>query len=73
MPWWWAETLEELRTRDEKILDQCEVYQLKTVDHGQVVTYCGDRPIETVKNGLRRMGSHSRYGFGELRLKPLVD
>jgi len=73
VPWWWDETRDELRTRDEKILEQREVYQLKTVDHGQVVTYDGDRPVETAKNGLRRVGSHSRYGFGELRVKPLGE
>ena len=44
-----------------------------TVDQGQIVQYCGDRPIETATNGLRRVGSHSRYGFGEPRLKPLVE
>jgi hypothetical protein len=43
------------------------------VDHGQVVKYLGDRPVETAKNGLTRVGSHSRYGFGELRLKPLSE
>ena len=47
--------------------------RLQAVDYGQVVTYDGDRPVETATNGLRRVGSHSRYGFGELRLKPLVD
>jgi len=73
VPWWWDETLDELRTRDEKILEQREVYQLKTVDHGQVVTYSGNHPVETAKNGLRRVGSHSRYGFGELRAKPLGE
>ncbi len=72
VPWWWAETLNDLRTRDEKILEQREVFGLQTVDHGQVVTYCGDRPVETAKNGLHRVGSHSRYGFGELRVKPHV-
>lgn len=41
--------------------------------HGQVVTYAGDQPVETAKNGLLRVGSHSRYGFEELRLKPLVE
>jgi hypothetical protein len=46
---------------------------LETVDHGQVVKYLGDRPLETAKNGLTRVGSHSRYGFGELRLKPVDE
>jgi len=73
VPWWWAENREDLRFREEKILEQREVYRLQTVDHGQVVTYLGDHPIETAKNGLLRVGSHSRYGFGELRVKPLGE
>ena len=73
VPWWWAENREDLRFRKEKILEQREVYRLQTVDHGQVVKYLGDRPVETAKNGLLRVGSHSRYGFGELRLKPLDE
>ena len=73
VPWWWAENRDELRLREEKILDQREVFRLETVDHGQVVTYLGDQPIETAKNGVQRVGSHSRYGFGELRVKPLSE
>lgn len=41
-----------------------------TVDHGQVVAYQGDRPVETAKNGVRRVGSHSWCGFGEFRVVP---
>jgi hypothetical protein len=73
VPWWWAESREDLRLREEKLLEQREVFNLKTVDHGQVVKYLGDRPVETAKNGIQRVGSHSRYGFGELRLKPLGE
>jgi hypothetical protein len=73
VPWWWAESRDDLRFRDEKILEQREVYRPQTVDHGQVVKYLGDRPVETAKNGLTRVGSHSRYGFGELRVKPLGE
>ena len=73
VPWWWAENRGDLRIREEKILEQREVFRLETVDHGQVVKYIGDRPVETAKNGLHRIGSHSRYGFGELRLKPLGE
>ncbi|MFD1586754.1 hypothetical protein ACFR9U_07155 [Halorientalis brevis] len=72
VPWWWAEDREDLREREEKVLEQCEVYRLQTVDHGQVVKYTGDRPVETAKNGLQRIGSHSRYGFGEIRVKPIA-
>jgi hypothetical protein len=73
LPWWWAESREDLRFREEKILEQREVFHLQAVDHGQVVKYLGDRPVETAKNGLLRVGSHSRYGFGELRVKPLQN
>jgi len=73
VPWWWAEDRNDLRLRQEKILEQREVFRLETVDHGQVVKYLGDRSVETAKNGLLRVGSHSRYGFGELRLKPLGE
>jgi hypothetical protein len=73
IPWWWAENRDDVRVREEKILEQREVYRLQTVDHGQVVKYVGDRPVETAKNGLVRVGSHSRYGFGEIRVKPLVE
>ena len=73
VPGWWAENRDDLRFREEKILEQREVFQLETVDHGQVVKYIGDRPVETAKNGLLRVGSHSRYGFGEIRVKPLDE
>jgi len=72
VPWWWAENREDLRFREEKILEQREVFWMETIDHGQVVRYTGDRPVETAKNGILRIGSHSKYGFGELRVK-LVD
>jgi len=73
IPWWWAEKRDDVRLREEKILEQREVYRLQTVDHGQIVKYVGGRPIETAKNGLVRVGSHSRYGFGELRVKPFHE
>lgn len=71
VPWWWAETRDGLRFREEKLLAAGEVYRLQTVDHGQVVEYVGDRPVETARNGLLRVGSHSRVGFGELRAIPI--
>jgi len=71
IPWWWAENRDDLREREEKILEQREVFRVETVDHGQVVEYTGNRPVETAKNGVTRIGSHSRYGFGELRVEPL--
>ena len=70
-PWWWKEDRRDLREREEKVLEQREVYKLQTVDHGQVVAYEGDRPVETAKSGILRVGSHSKYGFGELRVKPV--
>jgi len=70
VPWWWKENRCDLREREEKILEQREVYRLQTIDHGQVVTYEGDCPVETAKGGILRIGSHSKYGFGELRVKP---
>jgi hypothetical protein len=42
-----------------------------TVDHGQVVGYDGNEPIETAVNGISRIGTHSKYGFGEFRVKPI--
>ena len=71
VPWWWAENRDDLRLRQEKLLEQREVFRLETVDHGQVVKYLGNRPIETAKNSILRVGSHSKYGFGELRVKPV--
>ncbi|NGM71417.1 hypothetical protein G6M89_20880 [Natronolimnobius sp. AArcel1] len=71
VPWWWKEDRSELRERKEKILEQREVYRLQTVDHGQVVSYDGNRPVKTAKSGILRVGSHSKYGFGELRVIPV--
>jgi hypothetical protein len=47
-------------------------YELETVDHGVVVGYDGDRPVETAMSGLTRVGNHSKYGFGELRVKSVT-
>lgn len=71
VPWWWTETRDDLREREERIVEQREMYRLRTVDHGQIVSYDGDTPVETAKNGVCRVGTHSRYGFGEFRLVPL--
>jgi hypothetical protein len=71
VPWWWIESRANLREREEKILEQREGYKLQTVDHGRVVTYAGDQPVETAKNGLTRVGTHSKYGFGEFRVTPI--
>lgn len=59
-----------LRRRPARLVDGEDVYEVATIDHGQVVGYAGDRPIETAKNGVLRVGTHSRFGFGELRVRP---
>ncbi|WP_049980162.1 hypothetical protein [Halolamina rubra] len=72
VPWWWSVAEEsQLRHREEKIVEGEDVYRCETVDHGQVVGYTGDRPVATAKNAITRLGSHSKYGFGELRVKPV--
>lgn len=71
IPWWWAEKRSELRERNSTIFEQREPYDVVTVDHGQVVEYTGNQPIQTAKNGIERVGTHSKYGFGELRVKPI--
>jgi hypothetical protein len=63
----------ELRRRSEQLVDDGEVYELATVDHGQLVGYDGSDPIGTAKNGVSRVGTHSRFGFGELRVRPASD
>lgn len=70
VPWWWAHET-PLRRRSAYVVEQRDRYAIETIDHGQVVGYGGDRPIETAKNGLLGIGTHSKYGYGELRVKPL--
>ncbi len=72
LPWWW-EPPHELRRRTEQLVVGEETHQLRAIDHGQVVEYAGDVPIETAKNGLLRVGTHAKYGFGEFRLRPAGD
>jgi hypothetical protein len=72
VPWWLAADRTALRQREEKLSEQDDTYRLQTVDHGQVVAYEGDRPVETAKRGICRIGTHSKYGFGELRMKPVA-
>ena len=72
VPWWWSVDEEsQLRHREEKIVEGKDVYRCATIDHGQVVGYTGDRPVETAKNAITRIGTHSKYGFGELRVMPV--
>lgn len=70
-PWWWEADRDSLRLRTERLVDQRDGDDLTTVDHGQVVPYTGDCPIKTAVNGITRVGPHSCYGFGELRVHPL--
>ena len=65
-------TISDLREREESLVEQRARYRLRTIDHGQVVTYAGDSPIETARNGVRRLGTHAKYGFGELRVVPVA-
>jgi len=62
-----------LRRREEQLVVGEEVYALDTIDHGQVVGYAGDSPVETARNGILRVGSHAKYGFGEFRVRPADD
>jgi len=71
IPWWWDVTRDTVREREERLVKQGDVYRLQTVDHGQVVRYDGNRPVETAQNGIFRVGSHSKYGFGEFRVIPI--
>jgi hypothetical protein len=50
--WWHLDHDDGLRRRQEKIVEQREPYTLETVDHGQVVGYDGNEPIETAVNGI---------------------
>lgn len=72
IPWWWsAENEASLRTREERVVEGGDVYRCETIDHGQTLVYTGNRPVETAKNTITRVGTHSKYGFGEIRVRPL--
>ena len=82
IPWWWdssaASSMLEtrggssdgLRRREERLVADGDLHELACVDHGQVVGYAGRDAVSTAKNGVLRVGTHSRYGFGELRVRP---
>lgn len=72
VPEWWSSE-GGLRRRTAQLVDGEDVYELATVDHGQVVEYTSRRPVETAKNGVLRIGTHQRYGFGEFRLRPISE
>jgi len=59
-----------LRRRETRLVDGGETYRVETVDHGQVVGYAGSEPVATARNGVVRVGTHAKYGFGEFRVRP---
>jgi hypothetical protein len=77
VPWWWAVpgdvAGDGLRRRETQLAVGDTVHAVETVDHGQVVWYDGSDPVATARNGLVRVGTHSKYGFGELRVRPAAD
>jgi hypothetical protein len=77
LPSWWGESRsgevvagDGLRRRNERLVTSDGVFELATVDHGHVVPYTGRDPIGTARNGITRVGTHSRFGFGEFRVRP---
>ena len=84
VPWWWgvssdaplatrtggSDVSDGLRRREERLIAGETIHELGCVDHGQVVGYAGNDPVATAKNGVLRVGTHSRYGYGELRVRP---
>jgi hypothetical protein len=69
VPWWWAGD-GDLRRRESQLVKGDDVYELATIDHGQVVGYAGDDVVATARNGVLRVGTHAKYGFGEFRVRP---
>jgi hypothetical protein len=69
VPWWW-DVRGDLRRRATRLVKGDDSYPVETIDHGQVVQYTGDDPIRTAINGVLRVGTHAKYGFGEFRLRP---
>ena len=59
-----------LRRRETRLVDGGDVHEVVAVDHGQVVGYAGSDPVRTARNGVTRVGTHSKYGFGEFRVRP---
>lgn len=72
VPGWWG-TDGQLRRRTEQLVSDATIYTVETIDHGQVVRYTGDSPVETGQNGVCRIGTHSKFGFGEFRLRPICE
>jgi hypothetical protein len=70
VPWWWGSSSEELRRWETRLVADGDAYRVDTIDHGQVVPYTGSDAVRTAVNGVLRVGTHSRFGFGELRVRP---
>ncbi|WP_435186928.1 hypothetical protein [Halobellus sp. EA9] len=83
VPWWWNVSEFDtapgndskpprMRNRTTKLTQDGAAYTVGVLDHGQRVEFAGDpdRIVETATNGIRRIGTHSRFGFGELRVRP---
>jgi hypothetical protein len=79
LPWWWEPDHDVvsgvseggvLRRRETQLAVDGTTHSLAVVDHGQVVEFAGGDAVATAKNGVLRVGSHSKYGFGELRVRP---
>ncbi|MFY4812563.1 hypothetical protein ACOJIV_07585 [Haloarcula sp. AONF1] len=72
VPWWWGD-IDDVRKRETKLIKGADSYTLRTVDHGQILTYTGSDPIATAKAGVLGVGTHCKYGFGRFRLRPASD
>lgn len=70
VPWWWDVPDQGLRRRETRLVDGADEHVLGVVDHGQCVRYAGSDAVATARNGVLRVGSHARFGFGELRVRP---
>jgi len=76
VPWWWdvgVGSTGELRRRETCLIDGDEAFYVSVVDHGQVVGYAESDVVGTAKGGVTRVGTHSKFGFGELRVRPPGD
>jgi hypothetical protein len=62
-----------LRRRETRLVDGGDVHEVVAADHGQLVGYAGSDPVATARNGVMRVGTHSRFGFGEFRVRPAGD
>ncbi|WP_348609727.1 hypothetical protein [Halobaculum rarum] len=70
VPWWWDVSDVGVRRRETRLVDGGDEYVLGVADHGQCVAYAGSGAVETAVNGVLRVGSHAKYGFGEFRVRP---